>query len=122
MSEPEGRELLFSCIDHLGREVELYQDTWYDHVLANRPELANREAAVRRALTAPDHIRIDRFNPNARVYYKKGDLPPPNHASFVRVVVKFISYETDDGDAQEIGRVATAYLVSSLVHGEAPEW
>ena len=31
MMQPE-QVILFSCADRFGREIVLYEDTWYDHI------------------------------------------------------------------------------------------
>lgn len=116
--EPE-RGVVFTCEDRAGREVVLYEDTWHDHVLAKHPELAGFEWAVRAAIEHPEHIRIDRTNPSARCYYRLGDLPPPDHNTYVRVVAKLLPVGYDLMDRAV---VATAYLVPRLVPGEGTEW
>ncbi len=104
MTQPPERVVLFSCADRLGREIVLYEDTWYDHILASRAVLAGHEIAVLRTLEGADHIRIDRRDQNRRCYYRRGVLPPPHGYDVVKVVVEF------DADLRQ-GVVVTAFTV-----------
>lgn len=61
-----SRPILIVCADRFGREIVLYEDTWFDHILERRPELTGREGAVASAIQWADHIRVDRKLPDAR--------------------------------------------------------
>lgn len=104
MTKPPERVILLSCADRFGREIVLYEDTWYDHILARRAVLAGHETAVLATLEGAEHIRIDRRDRNRRCYYRHGDLPPPNGYDFVKVIVEF-------DVEQRQGVVVTAFTV-----------
>ncbi len=112
---PPERVILFSCADRLGREIVLYEDTWYDHILARRAVLAGHETAVLATLEAAEHIRIDRRDQNRRCSHRLGVLPPPNGYDFVKVIVEF--------DAEHpLGVVVTAFTVDGPNPNESWEY
>jgi hypothetical protein len=52
------------------------------------------------------------------VFYRRGVLPPPDKADFLKVVVR---YRTTRG-GEEIGEVTTAYAVAVIEPGERVLW
>jgi hypothetical protein len=117
--ERPERTVLFVCADRFGREVVLYEDTWYDHVLSKRHILAGRLAAVEAAIMHAERITHDRKDPDRRCYYRSGELPPPDVDDFVKVVVAF-GPRGHDGVVR--GVVATAFTTTRVTFGEKREW
>ena len=56
--------------------------------------------------------------PNREMFYKKGALPPPDSNDYVKVVVEYRG--ADNGDV--VGRVITAYAMSTVKQGEEVIW
>ena len=118
MTENDADEALFECAD--GRRffpIVMLKRIWYDHILDEHFDLAGREAQVELAITQPDEIRRDRNHQNRACYYKIGDLPPPLHDRFVKVVV-----EVEDTENGRRGFVITAFVVPGIDHRERKIW
>ena len=109
------RLVFLRCADRFHREIVLYQDRWYDHIMADHRELSGREAAVLATLEQPDAIRRDRFRIDRERYYRQGDSP--RRQRYVKVVVEFI--DTPFGLA---GTVITAFAVDRIDLREAHIW
>lgn len=118
-SSQPGIAIVFACADRFGREVVLREDTWYNHVLDQHPELTNRQTAAEEAIRLAEQIRVDRFDTGRRCFYRRGLLPPPYQRDQLKVVVEF--YPSDAGGVVR-GEVVTAYLVSSPDRREQREW
>jgi hypothetical protein len=111
----QDRPVFLRCADRTGREIVIYQDRWYEHIMVDHKELSGREEVVRATLEQPDTIRQDRYRSDRECYYRQGDLPARHR--FVKVVVKFS--ETPFGVA---GTVITAFTVERIDHREAHLW
>ena len=53
----EDRPAFLRCADRFNREIVIYQDRWYDHIMANHGELSGFEEAVRLTIEQSDAIR-----------------------------------------------------------------
>lgn len=113
------RRVLFVCADRLGREIVLYEDTWYDHILVDHPRMANRVDALEQTITRPDRITRDRFIPERECYYRTGILPPPDKRYYLKVVIEFVGVGPD---GIERGIVVTAYPSPHIAPDEAHLW
>jgi hypothetical protein len=119
VTERPERTVLFVCADRFGREVVLHEDTWYDHVLLERHILDGRLDAVEAAIVRAEHVTNDRNDPNRRCYYRSGELPPPDHDDYLKVVVEF-GPRGSDGIVR--GTVVTAFPTTQVTMGEKREW
>lgn len=114
-TDGEDRPVLLRCADRFNREIVLYQDRWYDHIMSDHQELSGREAAVLATLEHPHAIRRDRFRADRECYYRRGDLPRRHR--YVKVVVEFV-----DTPFGIVGTVITAFAADRIHDHEAHLW
>ena len=93
-------------IDPLGREFELSDHTWYEHIPSGHPEVSKHKDLVEAALTEPIKIIHSQSHDDRRIYYGRGPRP-----KVMMAVVADLSN----------GKVVTAYLVKKFVKG-VEEW
>ena len=117
MSENEVA-VIFVGADRRGREVVLHEDTWYEHILGNHPEMMGSESAVADAIQGAEHVKIDRFAANRRCYYRRGLLHAPYHHDYLKVVVAFYP---PDAEGVVRGNVVSAYPAPTIHRREANE-
>lgn len=65
----ENNELLFDVITPLGFRVHCYQTYWQDKILTSHPVMEGRVEDVKRALTAPEEIRLSRTDEGVYLFY-----------------------------------------------------
>lgn len=97
---------MFSTIDPLGRQIELTEACYLDHILVEHPEMSDVgeiEATIRR----PEMIAEDVIDSNRLIYYRTVQRRP--QFSMIKVVVEW-------------GEVVTAYRVKRLKFGERLLW
>lgn len=92
--------------DPLGRQVVLYERTWYGHILKGHPEVANARSLAERAVASPIEIRYSKSDPDCRLYYG----PAQRKGVMIQVVVDVA-----------IGAVKTAHLARRISGGPV-EW
>jgi hypothetical protein len=116
MTQPPDRGILFSCADGFGREIALYEDTWYDHILDEHAEMADQFDELEFAITHAERVTQDQSFADRQCYYRKGNLPWPYDRDYLKVVVEF----DDSGfDRPPHGVVVTAYPVEAIPRREA---
>ncbi len=62
-------EVLIDVITPLGFRVHCYQTYWQEKILASHPVMEGRVEDVKRALTAPDEVRISRTDEEVYLFY-----------------------------------------------------
>jgi hypothetical protein len=72
------RVVAFVCADRWGREITLYEDTWYDHIMEKHRTLAGRLSVVEAAIVRAETVTHDRTSQSRECFYRNGDLPPPD--------------------------------------------
>ena len=101
---------LFEVTDPRGRKVVCTEERWSGHVLQARPWMKGWEEEVRAAIEEPYFgVYQDADYPNRNIYYRlhKGK------DRYIKVVVSF---------EDEVGRVVTAFPMSSPKAGEKLIW
>ena len=102
------------CADRWGREVVLYEDTWYDKILVDHPEMADGLDAIETVLTNPDRVNFDAMHNTGENFYRYGVLRYSHDSFYLKVVVRF---EVRDGRMR--GIVISAYPTRH--HGQGDE-
>lgn len=110
--------VVFQCTDQFGREVELTDDTWYNHIVPKHRIMDGYERCVQKALTDPYRVRDDRAEPD-RINFYRPQTHPKRLKSFVKVVVQ---YYPPDRSGRISGKVVTAFLTDHFVEGEEQLW
>ena len=106
------------CVDRWGREVVLYEDTWYDKILSVHPEVSGQLDPVEQTVAYPDRVNFDAAHDNGENYYRFGVLPYPYDGMYLKIVVRF---ETRDGETT--GIVISAYPTRTYGRGgEQMKW
>jgi hypothetical protein len=119
MKQPPEREVLFSCVDRFGRQIVLYEDTWYDHILNDHAEMAGQIDVLEFAITRVERITQDLSFTDRQCYYHKGNLPWPYDRDFLKIVVEL---EASSVDRPLHGVVVTAYPVEAIPRRETRIW
>jgi hypothetical protein len=99
--------------DRWGRDIILYEDIWFGHILVGHPDLWGLESAVARVLEYPHRVMFDMIDDDRECYYQTGVYPQFPDA-FVKVCVEF------GGDKD--GFVVTAFIAFGVRSGEVPRW
>ena len=82
----------FSCTDRDGRPVSCRESVWFDHILAEHPEMEHSEREVICALNSPLEVRRDPGRPDRRLCYGiTARVPGPMPLAYLRVVVQYRS-------------------------------
>lgn len=109
---------LLRCADRWGREVVLYDDTWYDKILVDHPIMDGQLGAVEQSLSDPDRVNYDAQYGSGENYYLYGVLQYPTDVFYLKVVVR---YETREGVS--MGIVISAYPTRNYGRvGERVNW
>lgn len=77
------------CADRWGREVVLYDDTWYDKIVADHAEVANRLDAIDEVLARPDRVNFDALVSSGENFYGLGYFEYPLERRYLKVVVRY---------------------------------
>ena len=91
-------------MDLWGRDVVLYDDTWYDKIVAQHPPMDGQLDAVEEAIIRPDRVNFDAQHATGENYYRYGVLPYPFSTFYLKVVVRFQIRE-----GTSMGTVISAY-------------
>src|SRR5918995_6448744 len=111
MTQPPERVLVFTCADRFGREIVLYEDTWYDHILGDHAEMADQIDELELAIAQTERVTQDQSFASRQCYYRKGNLPWPYDRDYLKIVVELV----DAGfDRPLRGVVVTAYPVEAI--------
>ncbi len=119
MTQPPERVLVFSCADRFGREIVLYEDTWYDHILDDHAEMADQIDKLELAIAHAERITQDQSFASRQCYSRKGNLPWPYDRDYLKVVVELEDFGID---RPLRGVVVTAYPVETIPRREARIW
>ena len=112
------RWLRYCGVRRWGRDIVLYEDTWYDKVLASHIEMSDMIDAVVQTLTDPDRVAFDASFAGGENYYRRWVLPHPYDVDFLKVVVRF-----EDINGEMAGVVVTAFSApNSKKRGERFKW
>ena len=119
MTRPPERVVLLSCADRFGREVVLYEDTWYDHILGDHAEMDGQIDELELAIAHAERITRDQSLVARQCYDRKGNLRWPYDRDCLKVVVEL---EDSGFDMPLRGVVVTAYPVEAVPRREARIW
>jgi hypothetical protein len=99
--------------DRWNRDIGLFQEAWYNHILAGHRVLREHEVAVARVLTNPYRVTHDAVYEDRECFYRQRTHPRfPD--LFLKVCVEF--------ESEEFGVVITAFLVSRISSDEVQRW
>ena len=106
------------CADRWGREVVLYDDTWYDKIVVFHGYMANKLEAIASVLATPDRVNFDALNPNGENFYGRGYLDYPDDLDYLKVVVRY-----ERIDSHDVGTIVSAYAAPDYrKRGERFKW
>lgn len=106
------------CVDRWYREVVLFEDTWYDKIMVQRPVLAPHLSRIDGVLRNPDVVTFDIDHRGGENFYRLATLPAPFDDAFLKVCVRF--RETDED--LEIGIIVTMFPTFRIKRREAIRW
>lgn len=109
---PQERVPLWLVKDRWQRDIVLYEDTWFDHILTGHVELHHHEAAVAKVLEKPYRVTYDVFEENRECFYAQ--IRPVFPDVLVKVCVEFQS--------EREGIVVSAFLTASIRADEMQRW
>jgi len=109
---------MFECKDKDGIAVVCSDDTWYNHIVAEHPEMKGCEAYVKAAIEKPYQIYQDGRNPRIRNIYQPFILPKPYNQYYLRVAVKYRQRMFRDPK----GYVSTAFPCVNKKKGDILIW
>lgn len=96
----------------------LHDDTWYDKIVADHAEVADRLDAIVDVLARPDRVNFDALQSSGENFYGPGYFEYPYQRRYLKVVVR---YEMVGG--QEVGTVVSAYPARDYrKRGERYKW
>jgi len=106
------------CADRWGREVVLYDDTWYDKIVVYPGYMASKLDAITSVLAKPERVNFDALYENGENFYGSGYLEYPNDAHYLKVVVRYNREES-----QNVGTIVSAYAAPDYrKRGERYKW
>ncbi len=82
----DEQSVVVEAIDPAGDRVVLHGHTWSEKIIRGHPEVAVHRDAVRRAVSAPDHVAPDSGSADRKRFYLRGAGPS-------RWLVVVVSYE-----------------------------
>ena len=107
------RAVIWLAKDRWGRDFLLYDDTWYNHILARHRLLLGNEAAVAKVLSDPFRVMHDATNPQRECFYRRRV-----HPDFPELYLKVCVEMTSDRG----GFVVTAFLAPNIRSDEVQRW
>jgi hypothetical protein len=108
----QGRVPLWLVKDRWQRDIVLYEDTWFDHILSGHADLRNHEATVAKVLEKPYRVMYDAIQENRECFYAQ--IRPDFPGVLVKVCVEFFS--------DREGLVVSAFLTSNIRADEVQRW
>jgi hypothetical protein len=109
---------IIDCLDKDGIRVVCDEGTWYNHILAEHPEIKECEAIVKAAINTPYEIYQDNLVLNKKVIYKPFVLPKPFNTYYLRIVIE---YEKSRFRGMR-GYIRTAFACSNKKKGDILIW
>lgn len=109
---------MFTCIDKDGIIVVCTKDTWYNHIVAEHPEMKGWEVYVKASIEKPFQIYQDGRHPYIRIIYRPFVLPKPYNLSFLRIAIKYRKRRFD----KLRGYVSTAFPCVNKRKGDILIW
>lgn len=110
MADDQGR--LWKVRDRWGRDIVLFENTWYDHILPNHAQLRGHEASVAQVLSNPHCVMSDALDENRECFYAR-TLPGFRNV-YIKVVVEFQPHQE--------GVVVTAFPTFGIRDVEVKRW
>jgi len=98
--------------DRWQRDIVLYEDSWFDHIVPGHEDLRHHEAAVAKAVEKPYRVMHDALEERRECFYAQ--ILPTFPGVFVKVCVEFVS--------EREGVVVSAFLSSNFRANEAQRW
>jgi len=65
--------ILFAVMTPLGFRVHCHESYWINKIVAQHPVMGGRVEDVKRALSAPDEIRLSRIDDDVYLFYSRDD-------------------------------------------------
>lgn len=98
--------------DRWQRDIVLYEDTWFGHIVPGHEDLRHHEAAVAKVIEKPYRVMYDALKESRECFYAQIRPDFPN--VFIKVCVEFI--------LEREGLVVSAFLTPSLRSDEVQRW
>jgi hypothetical protein len=106
------------CADQWGREVVLYEDTWYDKIVVDHIDMVDRFDAIIAVLAQPERVHFDATYANGENFYGRDYPDHPFSPDYLKVVVRYEFI----GDI-EVGTIVSAYPAPHYrKNGERFKW
>jgi len=80
---------IIDCFDKDGIKVVCDEGTWYNHILAEHPEMTGCEEIIKATINNPYEIYQDRIAINKKAICKPFVLPKPFHTYYLRIVIEY---------------------------------
>ena len=106
---------VIACVDRDGIQVVCDDGTWYNHIIAEHPEMEGWEAYVKATVENPYQIYQDHTQVNKKAFYKPFILPKPWHTQYLRVVIEYRK-------SRKLGYICTAFPCSNIRKGDILIW
>jgi hypothetical protein len=112
MALQQDRVPLWLVKDRWHRDIVLYEDTWFGHIVAGHEEFHHREAVVAKVLTKPYRVTYDVMYESRECFYAQ--IIPPFPGTFVKICVQFVS--------DHEGLVVSTFLTPGIRIDEVQRW
>ncbi|MGH7963131.1 MAG: hypothetical protein ACRERD_15085 [Candidatus Binatia bacterium] len=109
----DGDAPLWVVRDRWDREIGLYEDAWYNHIVPGHRTLREHESAVAKVLTNPYRVMHDASHENRECFYRQRTHPSFPEL-FLKVCVEF--------ESEYAGEVITAFLTPKIHADEVQRW
>ncbi len=102
-------QIVFSTKDPFGNSVQLTVDQWNQHILVGHDEVKPYLDEIRQCIESPDCILASQYEPDVKLFYKRGITQGRYHHLYLKVVV---------GYEQSPAFIKTAFFSSQLTGGK----
>ena len=109
---------VINCYDQDGIQVVCDDGTWYNHIVAEHPEIGGCEAHVKVAIEDPYQIYQDATDINRIIIYQPFILPKPFHTQYLRIGIEYKQRKS----ARKKGYVRTAFACQNKRKGDILIW
>lgn len=107
-----------NCYDKDGIQVVCDDGTWYNHIVAEHPEIGGCEAHVKVAIENPYQIYQDSTDINRLIIYQPFILPKPFHTQYLRIGIEYKQRKSE----RKKGYVRTAFACRNKRKGDILIW
>ncbi|MFQ6040475.1 MAG: hypothetical protein ACE5PV_06425 [Candidatus Poribacteria bacterium] len=81
--------ILFQAVDIFGNLIELTEERWKTHILTGHYEVELYIEQIKETIKSPDCIFESRYEPDTRLFYKRGITQGKYRNLYMKVVVSY---------------------------------